>query len=159
MICQLSPLSWRLRQLPHQKRTIRVRNAGDFCPIFTRVIFVIIEPEITPFQISHIFPTRECEVSKTGERGNILHCIRRTIDGYCVIQKMIIVYGEIMTTIRSRIQFDIVTCCFILITNNGLPETLPTHWHLMKRRQWNGFSKCAIKIIYNQCKVALYYEL
>ena len=47
----------RLTRLPHQNWTIWVRNAWDFCPIFTSLIYVIIEPKIAPFTISRNCPT------------------------------------------------------------------------------------------------------
>ena len=46
------PFCLRLTQLPHQNWTIWVRNAWDFCPIFTSHIYVIIEPKIAPSPIS-----------------------------------------------------------------------------------------------------------
>ena len=51
------PFRVRLTQLPHQNRSIWVRNAWDFSPIFTSIIYVIIEPEIAPYTISHNCPT------------------------------------------------------------------------------------------------------
>ena len=51
------PFCLRLTQLPHQKWTIWVRNAWDFCPIFTSLIYVIIEPKIAPFPISSNCPS------------------------------------------------------------------------------------------------------
>ena len=50
-------LSVRLTQLPNQNWTIWVRNAWDFCPNFTSLIYVIIEPKIAPFPISSNCPT------------------------------------------------------------------------------------------------------
>ena len=38
---------------PPQIWTIWVRNAWDFCPLFTSLIYVIIEPKIAAFTISH----------------------------------------------------------------------------------------------------------
>ena len=51
------PASEWITQLPHQNWTIWVRNAWDFCPIFTSLIYVIIEPKIAPFPISRNCPT------------------------------------------------------------------------------------------------------
>ena len=54
---QTRPASESITQLPHQNWTIWVRNAWDFCPIFTSLIYVIIEPKIAPFPISRNCPT------------------------------------------------------------------------------------------------------
>ena len=81
---RIGPLGWEMLEI--------------FAP-FSPASYVLSLSQKLPHSKSHTFS--HGEVSKAGEREKILHCIRRTINGYFVIQKMIIVYGKMMTTIKS----------------------------------------------------------